>query len=100
MYLAVTLGLLGALARSTSARRDSALIAAIAIFGRGMLVTLYAHFAMLAAHWSLTAVSATTVALTVIVIGTAFDVLRSGALTETFVPPGFTPLHVPNGDTS
>ena len=90
VYLALTLGLLRALARSTSARRDSALIAAIAIFGRGMLVTLYAHFAMLAAHWSSTAASAMIGALTVVVTGTAFDVLRTGPLTDTFVPAAFT----------
>ena len=63
VFLGVTLALLTALARSTNARRDSALIAAIAILGRGMLVTLYAHFAMVAAHWSLAAVTAMTVAL-------------------------------------
>ena len=90
VYLALTLGLLRALARSTSARRDSALIAAIAIFGRGMLVTLYAHFAMLAAHWSSTAASAMIGALAVVVTGTAFDVLRTGPLTDTFVPAAFT----------
>ena len=91
MFLAATLGLLWALARSTSARRDSALIAAIAIFGRGMLVTLYAHFAMLAAHWSLAATSAMIGALTIIVTGTAFDVLRTGPLTDAFVPPDLLP---------
>ena len=89
VYLVITLGLLRALARSTSARRDSALIAAIAIFGRGMLVTLYADFAMLAAHWSLAAASALIGALTVVVTGMAFDVLRTGEITDTFVPPAF-----------
>jgi 4-hydroxybenzoate polyprenyltransferase len=89
LFLALTLGLLWALARSTSARRDSALIAAIAIFGRGMLVTLYAHFAMLAAGWSLVAASAMIVALTVVVAGTALDGLRRGPVTDTFVPSAF-----------
>ena len=77
------------LARSTSGRRDTALIAAIAIFGRGMLVTLYAHFAMLAAHWSLAASSAFLGALTVVVTGAALDVVRTGVITDTFLPPGF-----------
>ena len=89
VFLVVTLALLCSLARSTSARRDSAIIAAIAIFGRGMLVTLYAHFAMLAAGWSLTRASAMIGALTVVVVGMAFDVLRTGEITDTFVPPAF-----------
>jgi 4-hydroxybenzoate polyprenyltransferase len=90
VFLVVTLALLWSLARSTGARRDSAIIAAIAIFGRGMLVTLYAHFAMLAAGWPLTRASAMIGALVVVVTGMAFDVLRSGELTDTFVPPAFT----------
>jgi 4-hydroxybenzoate polyprenyltransferase len=90
VYLAFTLGLLWTLARSESARRDSALIAAIAIFGRGMLVTLYAHFAMLAGHWSPAVSSAFIGALAVVVTGTALDVLRTGPLTDSFVPPEFT----------
>lgn len=88
-YLAFTLGLLRLLARSTNARRDTALIAAIAILGRGMLVTLYAHFAMLGAHWSPAAASAFIAALAVVVIGTALDVLRTGPLTDSFVPAAF-----------
>jgi 4-hydroxybenzoate polyprenyltransferase len=90
VYLAITLGLLRTLARSTSARRDAALIAAIAIFGRGMLVTLYAHFAMLAAHWSLTAASAMIGSLAVFFTWAAFDVLRTGPITDTYVPTAFT----------
>lgn len=97
-YVAVTLGLLRALARSSSARRDSALIAAIAIVGRGMLVTLYAHFAMLAAHWSVAAASAVIVALTVIVVGMAFDVLRAGPITDSFVPRAFTAEDAPDNE--
>ncbi len=100
VYLAVTLGLLWALARSTSAFRDSSLIAAIAILGRGMLVTLYAHFAMLAAHWSLAAASAMIGALTVVVTGAAFDVLRTGPVTDAFVPPALAAEGVLNNDLS
>ena len=58
------------------------------------------HFAMVAVHWSLAAISAMTVALAVLVTGTAFDVLRSGALTNTFVPPGFAPVPRPRTDAS
>ena len=52
-FLAATMLLLRQLARSTNARRDAALITGIAILGRGMLVTLYAHFAMAAANWGI-----------------------------------------------
>ncbi len=89
VYLACTLGLLWTLDRSTSARRDSTLIAAIAIFGRGMLVTLYAHYALLAAHWSVAASSALIAGLAVVVTGAAFDVLRTGEVTDAFVPAAF-----------
>jgi 4-hydroxybenzoate polyprenyltransferase len=89
VYLVFTLGLLRALARSTSARRDTALIAAIAIFGRGMLVTLYAHFALLAAHWNSLPASAAIAALAVVVTGTALDTLRTGPITDSFVPAAF-----------
>ena len=86
VYLAVTLGLLYLLARSTSPRRDTALIAGIAVLGRGMVVTLYAHFAMLAAHWGAAAMSALLAALTAVTVGSALEVVRSGALTSTYVP--------------
>lgn len=82
-----------------SVRQPSvALIAAIAILGRGMLLTLYAHFAILATHWSLAAASAVIGALTVIVTGTAFDVLRTGPVTDTFVPPAFAAEEAPNDE--
>jgi 4-hydroxybenzoate polyprenyltransferase len=85
--LGVTLLLLRALARSTGARRDTALIAAIAIMGRGLLVTLYAHFAMTAAHWSTAAVSAIITALSVVFAGSARDMVRRGGpLTTSTVP--------------
>jgi 4-hydroxybenzoate polyprenyltransferase len=90
LYLAFTLVLLWKLARSTSARRDSALIAAIAILGRGMLATLYAHFALLAAHWSLVGSSAFVAALAVIITGSALDVVRTGPITDMFIPAAFT----------
>lgn len=74
------------------------LVRHVAILGRGMLLTLYAHFAMLATHWSLAAASAVIGALTVIVTGTAFDVLRTGPVTDTFVPPAFAAEEAPNDE--
>jgi len=71
--------LLFALARSTCARRDTALIAGIAVLGRGMVVTLYAHFAMLAVHWSVAAASAVLAGLTGTFVLAAFEVVRTGS---------------------
>jgi len=88
VYLALTLVLLRTLARSASARRDEASIAAIAILGRGMLVTLYGHFAMSAAHWSIAAQSATVAVLTFVVVQTARDMAGTGPITRLFVPFG------------
>ncbi len=85
-FLGVTLGLLRALARSTNPRRDEALIAAIAIIGRGMLVTLYTHFAMATAHWSLAMSSAMTAALGGVVLWSAHEMARRGPQTTTTVP--------------
>jgi 4-hydroxybenzoate polyprenyltransferase len=84
--LSMSLVLLRALVHSTSARRDSAIIAAFAVIGRGMVLTLYAHFAMVAAHWSAAAMVATLAALTLITVGAARDVLQTGPLTSTYAP--------------
>jgi 1,4-dihydroxy-2-naphthoate octaprenyltransferase len=85
-FLVVTLALLRAVARSDSPRRDEALIAAIATIGRGLLVTLYAHFAMATAHWSLARSSAVTAGLTVAVVWSARNLARLGPQTRTTVP--------------
>jgi 4-hydroxybenzoate polyprenyltransferase len=85
--VAATLVLLRMLARSTSARRDATLIAAIAVVGRGMLVTLYAHFAAVAAGWGIAASSALVCAIAAVTIGQAAQMLRSGGpLTSLVVP--------------
>jgi 4-hydroxybenzoate polyprenyltransferase len=85
--VAATLLLLRLLARSRSARRDAALIAAIAIVGRGMLVTLYAHFAVVAAGWGMAAGSALVGAIAVVTIGSAVEMVRSGGPMTTLVVP-------------
>src|SRR5204863_4707493 len=51
-FVGVALALLRALARDGGARRDERLIAAIAIVGRAMVVTLIAHLSMTDARWS------------------------------------------------
>jgi 4-hydroxybenzoate polyprenyltransferase len=85
--VAATLWLLRLLARSTNPRRDAALIAAIAIVGRGMLVTLYAHFAVVAAGWGMAAGSALVGSIAVVSIGSAVEMVRSGGPMTTLVVP-------------
>jgi 4-hydroxybenzoate polyprenyltransferase len=92
VYLALTLGVLVALARARSVRREEALIAGAAILGRGMLVTLYAHFAMQAGRWPAPAASAMIAALTATVIGIAFELVRVGPTSSLTVPPDLAAL--------
>lgn len=88
--LIAALLLLRALADERGARRDEALVAAIAIVGRGMLMLLIAHLSMTAAHWTAlgrTAVSAGLVAAT---LGQAVSMARGGPITRRTVPPGWS----------
>jgi hypothetical protein len=52
VYLVVALWLLRALSVDRGHRRDAALISAIAIVGRGVIVSLVAHFSTTGAGWS------------------------------------------------
>jgi 4-hydroxybenzoate polyprenyltransferase len=85
-FVAATLGLLWALARSTSARNDEALIAAIAITGRGVCVALFAHFAMVAAGWSIAAYDTVLVALLAHFVGTSLHMAKVGPTTKLRIP--------------
>jgi 4-hydroxybenzoate polyprenyltransferase len=89
VFLALTLGFLRALARSTGARRDTALVSAIAICGRGMLLGLYAHFAFVAAQWSTAAAAAAMAALTALMVHDAVVTARYGPRSNLVVPPSF-----------
>lgn len=85
-YAAITLALLRALSRSTSARRDEALISAVAILGRALVLTLCAHFAIVGAQWAPPAAALFLAALATAFIGSALRMARRGPLTRTFVP--------------
>jgi 4-hydroxybenzoate polyprenyltransferase len=82
VYLALTLWLLRALSVERGWRRDEALISAIAIVGRGMMVTLLAHFSMTGAHWPAPAYLAVTGALVAITLGQAWTMARRGPTTS------------------
>lgn len=89
VYLVVALGLLRALSVERGARRDEALVAAIAIVGRGMIVSLLAHFSMTAAHWSPLGYQTVMVLLTAIMVGQAASMARRGPRTRLTLPPDF-----------
>ncbi len=84
-FVAATLALLRALSRSTSARRDESLVTAVAIVGRGMLVMLFAHFAVVDARWTPVSASALLGAITLLFVGSAFRMARVGLLTRSYV---------------
>src|SRR5205814_1467372 len=72
----VALLLLRALSRATSPRREQALISAIAIIGRGMIVTLLAHYSMQGAGWPPITTATALALLGLIVIGSASSMVR------------------------
>lgn len=88
---ATVLALLSALARARSARAEEALVAAIAIVGRGMLLLLLAHLSMVAAGWDAFRYDAMLAALTVLAIGPAVTMARNGPVSGTAVPAWLGP---------
>jgi len=85
-YLAVVGCLLWALSADRGARRDESIVSAIAVVGRGTVVTLLAHFAMTAARWSAPAGRAVTFTLAAIMVGQAFAMARRGPMTRLTLP--------------
>jgi 4-hydroxybenzoate polyprenyltransferase len=86
LFVAVSLALLQALSVDRGARRDEALISAIAIVGRGMIVTLFAHLSMTGANWSAGAYDGGVGALVVIVVGQAWTMVSRGPTARLTVP--------------
>jgi 4-hydroxybenzoate polyprenyltransferase len=85
---AVALTLLYALSRDRGARRDEAVVAAIAIVGRGMMLMLLAHLSMTSADWSAVRYGAVIAALTLLTVGPAISMARRGPVTRLVVPAG------------
>ena len=86
VWVIVALSLLRALAEDRGARRDEALISAIAIVGRGMVLTLIAHLGMADAGWSAAGAAATLVAILVISLGQARQMARTGPVSRLRMP--------------
>jgi 4-hydroxybenzoate polyprenyltransferase len=84
--LAGTLVALRALARDRGARRDESLITAVAILGRGMVLLLLAHLAMLSQRWDVLHYDAVMALLAVLAAGPALSAARHGPVSRLTVP--------------
>ena len=84
--LVAALGLLGALSADRGARRDESLISAVAIIGRGTVVTIIAHLSMTDAHWSGVAYRSVMFGLVLVVLGPALTMVRRGPVSKLTVP--------------
>jgi 4-hydroxybenzoate polyprenyltransferase len=82
------LALLAALSKDRGARRDEAIVAAIAILGRGMMLLLLAHLSMTSTGWSAVRYDAVIAALALLTAGPAMSMARRGPVTRLVVPAG------------
>jgi hypothetical protein len=90
--LIVALWLLRALSVERSARRDEALVSAIAVVGRGMVLALLAHFSMTDAGWPARAYLAVIGMLATVTLGQAFAMARRGPTTTLTVPSSWATI--------
>ncbi len=90
LLLAAALLLLRALADERGARRDSALVPAIAVVGRGMLLLLLSHLSMTHAHWTPLARTAVSATLVAVVLGQTAAMARRGPITRYTIPAAWT----------
>jgi 4-hydroxybenzoate polyprenyltransferase len=87
LALAIALALLRVLAGTTNPHREEAVIAAIAIVGRGMIVMLLAHLAMTNAHWPIGWYSAALAGVALLTVGQALTMARYGPSLRTLKLP-------------
>jgi 4-hydroxybenzoate polyprenyltransferase len=78
LALVLALVLLRVLAATDHPRREEAVISAIAIVGRGMIIMLLAHLAMTNAHWPIGWYSAALAGVALLTIGQALEMAWYG----------------------
>lgn len=100
VWVAVALSLLRALSVSRHPRRDEALISAIAILGRGMLLTVIAHLGMTDARWPAVAAGAALAAIVVVCVGQAVTMARNGPTRRLRVPETWASMSPASAETS
>jgi len=76
--LAVVVGLLRRLSRTTSPRDDTVLVGAVAVIGRGLVAVLLAHLSVRPLGWAGWQQAALLLAITLVTLGLASDLLRHG----------------------
>lgn len=86
VHLAIALALLRALAAAPGARREEALVSALAIVGRGMVLALLAHLSMTGAQVSVVPHDGVLGALTLVIAGQSWLMARRGPVTRLTVP--------------
>ena len=86
VWVAAALVLLRRLAVDAGPRRDEALISAIAVVGRGMVLGVLVHLGAVDAGWSVVATGALVVAVVATVLGQAVTMARFGPATRLRVP--------------
>ncbi|MBO0824187.1 MAG: UbiA family prenyltransferase [Actinobacteria bacterium] len=86
ILMAAVLVALRLLAAGPTPRREEALISAIAILGRGMVLLVLAHLSMVSAQWPLLAYMAVLVLLGLGTLGQAARMVRLGPVTRLTVP--------------
>jgi 4-hydroxybenzoate polyprenyltransferase len=96
-WVLTALLLLRGLARDEGPRRDERLISAIAIAGRGMVLTVVAHLGMADAGWSAGAAAAVLVGLLAVHLGPVTTMARHGAVARSRVPADWARPVVPMG---
>ena len=86
VLVAAALVLLRALAAERGRRRDDALISALAIVGRGMVVTVIAHLGTVDAQWPVPASAGLLLAMTVVILGQAATMAAHGPIGRLRLP--------------
>ena len=86
VWVVTALVLLRSLASDGGPHRDERLISAIAIAGRGMVLTVIAHLGMTDARWPALAATGVLTALVVVHLGQAWTMARFGPVNRLRVP--------------
>jgi 4-hydroxybenzoate polyprenyltransferase len=95
VWVTTALVLLRALSQDRGARRDEWLISAIAVVGRGMVLTLVIHLGTTDAGWTPWAAAAALAAVVVVLLGQAVTMARHGPIGRFRVPQAWSAATVP-----
>jgi 4-hydroxybenzoate polyprenyltransferase len=89
-WVAIVVALLRALSLDGGARRAERLISAVAIVGRGMVLTTIVHLGLVDRHTPAALATAVVVSLVVLILGQAWTMVRYGPSTRVRVPAAWS----------